>query len=120
MISQEQIKNALAAHGAWKARLKRAIETGRSEFSGAQVSVDNRCDFGKWLYGLPAEVQNGRMWKDVQQTHAEFHREAGRILTLALGGAKAEALAALDVNSTYGQLTGKLVILLNRWGTSAD
>jgi hypothetical protein len=118
MITQEQVKKAIAAHGAWKSRLKKAVETGRSEFSGTQVGLDNLCEFGKWLYSLPAADQENHFWKEVRTTHAEFHREAGRILALALKGSKTEALAALEFRSPYVQLTGKLMLLLTRWSRS--
>jgi methyl-accepting chemotaxis protein len=115
MITSEQIQKAIAAHGLWKDRLKKTIETGISEFSQQQVQADNVCEFGKWLYSLPGEDMQKGIWKEVQFAHAQFHKEAARILELALKRSKDEALAALDVTSNYRKLTGKLAILLNRW-----
>ncbi len=51
MVNVEMIQKAIAAHTAWKARLRTAISTGTFEVEHSAVRADNRCDFGKWLYG---------------------------------------------------------------------
>ena len=111
----DDIDKAIVAHGQWKQRLLSAITKGTSEFSVAQVQVDNRCDFGKWFYGLPDAVRETEHGKTVQRLHASFHAEAARILELALQGRIAEAEKSMEPGLPYARLTGQLVIALTNW-----
>jgi hypothetical protein len=120
MVTKESINAALDAHAQWKKRLMDAIGTGKSEFKAEEVSKDNRCQFGQWLYKLPSEDTRSEDFRKVQQLHAEFHRVAGSILSLALAGKKDEALSRLDYKGDYGLISGKLVLALNRWKDSAQ
>ena len=87
------ITKAVGAHGVWKLRLKTAIASGASEITPAQVSCDDKCDFGRWLYGreIPAAVRVSANYEAVRRKHAEFHKVAGQVLTAALGGKADEA-----------------------------
>lgn len=115
MVTRQIIEKALAAHGAWKQRLRAAIEAGRSDFVVAVVQVDDQCEFGKWLYGLDAvEKAHPRAMK-IRALHADFHREAGRILAMALAGKKADAEAAVAPTSQFGKMSGALALELNGW-----
>lgn len=49
--SIDQINAAVGAHGAWKMRLRGAIRSGRGDIKSHDASMDNRCEFGQWLYG---------------------------------------------------------------------
>ncbi len=118
MSNQEDIDKALIAHGAWKQRLNAAIESGSSQFQVSQVREDNRCDFGKWFYSLPAEIRETDIGRKIQKIHAEFHVEAARILDLALKGKKEEALRALSSESRYVSISGQLTLALKHWKQS--
>ena len=111
----DQINKALLAHGAWKQRLQSAVSAGASEFSVAQVEVDNRCDFGKWFYGLPAGLRSTDAAGKIRTLHAEFHEEAARILGLALQGKKDQALKALGQGEKYSLASGQLALALKQW-----
>lgn len=115
MEMNEQIDRALVAHGAWKQRLFQAIQTGQSEFSPTIVQTDNRCEFGAWLYSLSEEIRQTSEWTKIRQLHADFHREAARVLTLALQGRKKEAEAAVASGSPFHLLTGQLTVALGQW-----
>lgn len=91
-MSVREINKAMAAHGAWKIRLREAIESGTSEYSPEIVAVDKVCEFGKWLYSISTSERSNPYWPEVQQLHKQFHEEAGRILKLALNGNQDEAL----------------------------
>ena len=47
----EQIDKAIGAHGAWTVKLRQNID-GTLALVPAEVGVDNRCEFGKWLHSL--------------------------------------------------------------------
>lgn len=114
-MHSEAIDKAVAAHGMWKQRLRKAIDDGRSDFTVARVSPDNACDFGKWLYSLPPAERSAAHWVEVQALHAQFHTEAARILGLALAGKKAEAEKLLALNSTFASLSSSLTKVMMRW-----
>lgn len=111
----EQINKALLAHGAWKMRLSSAIDSGSCEFIPTQVQVDNRCDFGKWFYELPAKERETEAAKNIQKLHAEFHTEAARILNMALKGEKNAALKSMLPGEKYSIISGHLVLAMNQW-----
>ena len=115
MAHSEEIDKALAAHAKWKERLAGALESGRSDFTAGKVRADDACDFGKWLYGLPATMRDKPPGSDVRALHAAFHQEAAKVLDLALRGRKAEAGAALDPMGPYAVASGRLSLALKRW-----
>jgi hypothetical protein len=108
-----KIDAAIAAHGQWITRLHTAIREGTSDFKPAVVATDNACEFGKWLYGdFPAELKGTPVFEAIRQAHADFHKTAAGILTLALQGRKAEALALLEPRSEFMTQSGRLVLKL--------
>ncbi len=115
MSNVEQINKAVAAHGMWKARLRQAIDAGKSDFTPAGVSVDNQCEFGKWLYSLPAGEHQGSNWQKVHDLHAKFHREASRVLGLAVSGKKAEADEGLATGSPFAKISLELTGAMIEW-----
>lgn len=118
MANSEEINKAIGAHGAWKQRLRQAVDTGKSEFTVERVRPDNLCDFGKWLHGLPSGDKGSTNWKNVQELHARFHVEASRVLDLAVRGKKQEAESALALNSSFTEVSSKLTIAMIVWKTS--
>ena len=115
MSSSEPIVKVIAAHGVWKTRLKEAIASGKSMFRVDMTQADNLCDFGKWLYALPAPQRADGHWENVRTLHAAFHTEAAKVLHLALLGKKAEAEAALQPGSPYSAASAALVTELQAW-----
>lgn len=118
MTLKEQIKAAIAAHGAWKVRLKQAIENGNSDFKPDIVKLDNQCDFGKWLYSATPEVKQSSFYDAVKKLHAEFHATAGKVLLLAVTGQKAEAEKAYGLGSDYAKISALLTNEMMKWNNS--
>ena len=115
MVTKELIEEALESHVQWKKRLKSAIVSGKSEFNIGTISKDNVCQFGQWLYTVSQEEMKTEEFKKVQELHAEFHKVAGDILSLALAGKKEDAIAQLEFKSAYERVTGRLVFALKSW-----
>jgi len=116
MTAREQIDKAIGAHGMWKARIRQAMETGKSEFNPAVVKADNNCDFGKWLYGdIAPELKKSPLYKTILQYHAEFHVEASRVLQLALSGKKDEAEKGIVSSSKYAAISASLTASMMEW-----
>jgi hypothetical protein len=114
----DQITKAIGAHGTWKSRLKRAIDTGASELVPEKVATDDQCEFGKWLYSLPEADRNTNEYRQAKALHACFHKEAGEVLRLALAGQKDTAMRCIAVDGTFGQASEKLTSQMIAWKAS--
>ncbi len=117
MLDPQEIDKALEAHAAWKERLRNAIDSGAIDVSVTTISVDNKCTFGKWLYGptLSDEDRASAHCQQVIKLHAEFHKVAAKIAALATSGMKAEAQKMMDFGNEYTQASGLLSVALKRW-----
>jgi hypothetical protein len=115
-MNAHEINKAIAAHGTWKVRLHDAIESGTSDFKPEIVSLDNACDFGKWLYSIPLAERPRDFWDTVQELHARFHKEAAKVLRLAVGKKPQEALALMsDLKGDFVTSSIQLTQTLNEW-----
>lgn len=112
---KEKIETAIAAHSAWKSKLRSAIDTGKSDFDPRIVAQDNQCEFGKWIYGLPASETADEHFIEVKNHHAAFHKAAAKVLTLALEGKKAEAEKEIGLNSEFATVSSKCMLTLMDW-----
>ena len=117
MSKADEIKQAIGAHGMWNVRLKKAIETGQSEWSVAKVKADNNCDFGKWLHGLPDHEKKGESWTRIRNLHASFHEEAAKILDYAVTGKKEAAADGLELGSDFAKLSSGLTTAMMKWSS---
>ena len=113
---QDEIKQAISAHGKWKHKLRSIIDSGESDVTASHVKADNNCSFGKWLHGRINPNEKGSPhYAAVVQLHAEFHQEAAKILELGLKGDKDAANAAMALTSPFSQISAKLTQELNKW-----
>lgn len=118
-MTKEEIVAAINAHGQWKIRLEKAIETGTSDANPAVARTDNQCAFGKWLYGsITPKEKSSPFYNEVKELHAKFHHAAANVLELALLGKKDEAREAMGPASDYLKTSSKLITTLSRWKNS--
>jgi methyl-accepting chemotaxis protein len=104
------ISKATHAHTQWFSKMQNAIRTGASDFDPSKVVTDNNCEFGKWMYGPLAAHRGGTaIFEEIKDLHAEFHKETGRILDMALRGDKVGATKLIAADSMSKQLSGGLV-----------
>ena len=115
MSHVDEINEAIASHGLWKFRLKKAVETGESEWTVADLGKRDACQFGSWLQGLPAGQQAGTHWRQVHDLHAQIHRQAAEVLQLALSGQKSAAEAAMRFGGTFAVASAKLTAAMTAW-----
>ncbi|MBI5546162.1 MAG: CZB domain-containing protein [Deltaproteobacteria bacterium] len=110
MDAKQEIDAAIDAHAKWFVRLRVAIEKKSSEFAPGKVSLDNACDFGKWLYGsFPPHLKASPAYLEIRSLHASFHVAAAKVLELALAGKAQEALKALEPGGHLKQVSIQLV-----------
>jgi methyl-accepting chemotaxis protein len=115
-ISDDFLTKVIAAHGMWKYRLHQAIGSRESATGVEAASADNRCALGQWLYGDGVRAHASYPDFDrVKSLHAQFHRSAGEVLGLALGGRAEEARCMIAPGSAFRELSSSLVTRIDRW-----
>jgi len=117
-MEKQNITRYIGQHGVWKSRLRQAIDSGKSSHDMASVRRDDQCEFGKWLKELSAQDRNSQHFRSVSGLHAEFHREAARVLELATGGKKAEAEKAFASGGAYASASMRLTQEMTAWMNS--
>lgn len=115
MIDHAMLDHAIAAHAKWKFTLRKAIESGTSEWTVETARTDDRCEFGRWLRALPLPQRMTPHAREVVRLHAEFHARAAHVLELALAHRKHEATAAMALQSDFAQTSSKLTQAMTAW-----
>ena len=115
MSLDDEITKAIGAHGIWKMRLRSAIDSGKADADPAEVSKDNGCAFGQWLYGssIPAAVHASADYTAVRKLHADFHKCAGKVLDCVVHGQKAQADTLMA--GEYSKVSGDLTAAMMKW-----
>jgi methyl-accepting chemotaxis protein len=96
------LDNAILAHYEWKNKLKAAI-TAHAQLDSATISLDNCCEFGKWLYGDGGK-QYGKKPEFIAllQKHKTFHAEAGKVASAINAKKYEEASKMIETTSPFG------------------
>jgi hypothetical protein len=115
IIDGAKIDQVITAHANWKDRLKEAIASGTCPITVEQAAKDDRCDFGKWIYSLPATERAAPRMLELARMHTEFHKQAAAILGLALAHRRPEAEAAMASGTPFTRVTTDLVMALTTW-----
>jgi len=115
MNTKEAITKGIGAHGMWKQRLIDAINTGESEWTPEVVCQDNQCEFGKWLYSCTPAEKTSEHYETIKELHANFHKIASDVLTLALSDKKTEAENAIGKTSDYKSVSTSLTMEMMKW-----
>jgi len=114
------LKQVLDAHLAWNDRLTKYLDgTSTENLDVHQIAPDNLCILGKWIYG-PGEKQFKELteFKDLRNTHREFHLTAGQVLTEHNDGNRQVANQLLA--GKFRSLSSKIQLNLVRLYASAS
>jgi methyl-accepting chemotaxis protein len=121
MSTKDEITKAISAHRMWKQKLRLAIITGECESTPERVKMDNNCSFGKWLHErIDPSVKTSSFYLKVVDLHAQFHKEAGKILEFALNGKKHEADELMGLGKDFSKLSDLLIQTMKEWQQSLD
>lgn len=119
MSSYEEIGKAISAHGQWKMKLRKAIDTGECESTPFRVKQDCNCAFGKWLHQrIDPVTKKTPQYPHIVKLHADFHKEAGSILQVALHGDKEEARTLIALGSNFSRISAELTREMGAWQKS--
>jgi methyl-accepting chemotaxis protein len=119
-LDREMLTAAVAAHSAWTARLRTAIDNRALDAPVATIRADNQCQFGKWLYGeqLSATEKATANYREVKQLHAQFHEAASRVAQFAISGQSEAAREAMNPAGEYSRISSTLTAALNKWSAT--
>jgi len=97
----------ITAHVAWKQRLEHFLQGTSSEnLDPAVISVDNRCDLGKWIYGPGKAFHSADEYLIVKDMHTNFHTIAAKVVNYHLLGETHKAQTLLD--GEYSRISNSL------------
>lgn len=113
------IYKAMDAYGLWKARLRTAVATGRSDMTSEQAAVVDACEFGQWLMGLPPSDRDERYFARVDELHRQFHAHAAEVVRLVEAGETARAGKALESGAPFEVAGRELTRTLIEWSKAA-
>lgn len=121
-VTVHPLRAAITAHAGWKKRLRAAIETGTlpEGVTVESASRDNVCAFGKWLYSGEGEVLDAARTARARDTHAQFHKAAGRILAEASQGRREAADAMMCDTNGYAGIAMRLTDELTSWADQVE
>jgi hypothetical protein len=107
-------REAITAHVNWKLRIH-ALLSGKlpEKLDPSTIVKDNVCELGKWLHSDGMNTMSGPQHAELLAVHAEFHREAARIVRETYSGRKI-GFDAIVPNSLFGNLTTRIVGILSR------
>jgi hypothetical protein len=112
---ERRIEAAIGVHETWMANLREAIATGASPLSVETVERDTICPIGRWLAEeIPAEVRSTVLYTRSKLRHAQFHRDAARVLALAFARDPA-ASAAIAPGGFFATTASELRAVLYEW-----
>ena len=113
------LKQVLDAHLAWNDRLTKYLDgTSQENLDVHQIAPDNLCILGKWIYGPGGkQFEQQPEFRDLRDTHKEFHLTAGQVLVEHNGG-NTQAAGQL-LATKFRALSGKIQLNLVRLYASA-
>lgn len=107
---------AISAHVDWKMKLTRYLHHPDGSLDHKKVCLDNACMLGKWLYNEGAEYKKTeyQTYEALRNSHAEFHKTAGQIISLINNRQKNEAEKLLAVGGPYMQVSENTIGLIKK------
>jgi len=82
---------AVGLHSKWKRKLRQALAIHDGSLRPAEVTVDNKCVLGSWIYGEGAAHSALPEYKKLKYEHARFHGVAADLVKRANAGEAVDA-----------------------------
>ncbi len=122
MSLKDEIKGAVACHGACKKILKDAVVTGKFDLQIRVIKADDQCNFGKWLYGqtIPEQQKKSYHYRTVLELHTVFHEKAATVVQLAISGDRTHAAKMLEVDGEFTKASAALTTSMLAWLKEAE
>ncbi len=108
MSHVEVYERAIAAHAAWKGKMRKFV-AGTLEIDEAQAGSHDACEFGRWIATRPlpeAELA------PLRSAHDHFHDVAGAIVHARHVGDQRRVAAAFEVQGEFTKASAQLTNLV--------
>jgi len=103
---------AIAAHTAWKSKLRAYLGNPDRSLNAAQIGLDDQCTLGQWLHGEGKKYSSDAEFAELKKEHANFHLAAADLVKRADLGESVSEQATLGANSPYVKLSSHVVQLI--------
>jgi methyl-accepting chemotaxis protein len=96
-LPNHDVEPAIAAHRAWRERLRQYIEAdGQGTLTEVEVADDGACQLGKWLFSVGRDFDLLQEYSQLVEQHRNFHAMAAEIVRLQNSGQSKQARWVLD------------------------
>ena len=103
-MTKLNVREAIAAHVAWKVRLGTFLAGKGEPLDARPVGSDSECVLGQWIHGADtAGFRDRPEFQELKAKHAAFHRRSGEIVARHAG-----------LDGSYDQLSSDVVAALVR------
>lgn len=100
---------AIAAHSAWKTKLKTYLKNPDRSLKASDIEVDNKCVLGQWIYGEGKKWNSTAGYSDLKTEHAEFHKAAAAVIRRADSGQSVSEEVAIGAASDFSTSSAAVV-----------
>ncbi len=100
---------AIAAHAAWKTKLGRYLKNPDGSLQAAELSQDNKCALGQWIYGEGGKYAKLPDFAKLKTEHARFHKAVGDVVRRAASGQSVTQETSLGSRSEFMQASTSVV-----------
>lgn len=102
-------EEAIAAHSAWKMKLKQYIAKPDRSLAATEVGADDKCALGQWIRGEGQKHSALPEFSKLRSDHARFHKLAADIIKRADAGEKVAEEVALGSRSDFASVSSAVV-----------
>jgi len=105
---------AIAAHSAWKTKLKAYLNKPDGSLKPADIQSDRKCPLGQWIHGEAAQWIGNAAYSELKMQHARFHAAAAALVRKADAGQPVSEELALGSESDFTKTTSAVVAAIVR------
>jgi methyl-accepting chemotaxis protein len=111
--------DAIRAHTEWKVKLSSYLEKRDGSLKAAEVTLDNKCALGQWIYGDGVKHSALPEYSKLKNEHARFHKAAAEVIRHADSGKETKSETALGGKSEFSSASTAVVQALMAMKTKA-
>jgi hypothetical protein len=103
---------AIGTHSKWKRKLRHYLEEQDGSLHPNEVSIDDNCFLGRWIYGEGARHSSLPEYTKLKYVHTRVHAVASHLVRKANSGESVSEQAAPCANSDFSTSSSALVIAI--------
>jgi hypothetical protein len=100
---------AIAAHSAWKQKLKAYLAKPDHHLKVEEVGADDKCELGRWIKSEYQKHSDIREFATLRTDHARFHQAAADVVKRADSGQKVTEEVALGARSEFATASSAVI-----------